>query len=71
MALPWVYWKANVAQFVNNLLGALQTWVLAAVATYIILKIVDVTVGLRVDESGEVKGLDVTQHGEEAYGLEG
>ena len=63
--------EGNVAQFVNNLLGALLTWVLATIATYTILKIVDATVGLRVDESAETKGLDVTQHGEESYGLEG
>ena len=60
----------NTGQFVNNILGALITWVLAAVATLIILKIVDVTVGLRVDEADEVRGLDLTQHGEEPYGSE-
>ena len=60
----------NVMQFVNNILGALLTWVLAAIATFVILKAVDVTVGLRVDEADEVKGLDLTQHGEEAYSLE-
>ena len=60
----------NVMQFVNNILGALLTWVLAAIATFVILKAVDATVGLRVDEADEVKGLDLTQHGEEAYSLE-
>ncbi len=60
----------NTGQFVNNILGVLITWVLAAVATLIILKIVDVTVGLRVDEADEVTGLDLTQHGEEPYGSE-
>ena len=60
--------EGNMQQFVNNCLGALLTWVLAGLATYIILKIVDATVGLRVDEANEVKGLDITEHGEEAYG---
>ena len=60
--------EGNVQQFVNNFLGVLLTWVLAGLATYIILKIVDATVGLRVDEADEVKGLDITEHGEEAYG---
>ena len=59
--------EANAAQFVNNALGALLTWVLAAVATFVILKIVDALVGVRVSESDEITGLDVTQHGEEAY----
>ena len=62
--------EGNMSQFVNNILGALLTWVLAAVATYIILKIIDATIGLRVDEADELEGLDLTQHGEEAY-LEG
>lgn len=60
--------EGNVQQFVNNILGVLLTWVLAGLATYIILKIVDATVGLRVDEADEVKGLDISEHGEEAYG---
>jgi Amt family ammonium transporter len=40
-----------------------------AVVTYVILKIVDVTVGLRVPEQEEVLGLDTTTHGEVAYQL--
>ncbi|KKK64280.1 hypothetical protein LCGC14_2985840, partial [marine sediment metagenome] len=31
------------------------------------LKIVDLTIGLRVDESEEMEGLDLSQHGEEGY----
>jgi len=64
----WGFWKATSGQFVNNFLGVLITWVFAAAATFVILKIVDATVGLRVDEADEVLGLDLTQHGEEAYG---
>jgi ammonium transporter, Amt family len=40
------------------------------VGTLIILKIVDAATGIRVTEEHEVEGLDVTQHGEEAYNLE-
>jgi len=43
------------------------TWIFSIVATFIILKIVDVVVGLRVSEDQEIKGLDITQHGEEGY----
>jgi len=42
-------------------------WALAIVGTLIILKIVDVVVGLRVTEDHEVQGLDLSQHGEEGY----
>ena len=43
------------------------TWVLSIVATFIILKVVDAIVGLRVTPEEEVRGLDVTQHDEEGY----
>jgi Amt family ammonium transporter len=61
--------EGNAGQALNNALAALITWVLAAVATFVILKIVDATVGLRVSSSQEIEGLDLTQHGEEAYQL--
>jgi Amt family ammonium transporter len=37
--------------------------------TFMILKLIDVTIGLRVPEQEEVLGLDVSQHGEMAYQL--
>jgi len=43
------------------------TWVVAIVATFIILKVLDVTMGLRVTQEEEVQGLDYSQHGEEGY----
>jgi Amt family ammonium transporter len=43
------------------------TWLLAIVATFIILKVLDVTMGLRVTTQQELQGLDLTQHGEEGY----
>jgi Amt family ammonium transporter len=61
--------EGNAGQALNNLLGVLITWVLAAVATIIILKIADAIVGLRASNSDETQGLDLTQHGEEAYEL--
>jgi Amt family ammonium transporter len=55
----------------NQLVGVLIAWVLAIVGTIVILKVVDVTTGLRVTEEQEVEGLDITLHGEEGYNLEG
>ena len=43
------------------------TWVFSIVVTFIILKVVDAALGLRVSEQDEVRGLDLTQHGEEGY----
>ncbi|HKF05179.1 MAG TPA: ammonium transporter [Candidatus Sulfotelmatobacter sp.] len=54
-------------QVVNQLVGIAIAWVIAIVGTLIILKLVDVTIGLRVSEEEEVQGLDLSQHGEEGY----
>ena len=43
------------------------TWVISIVATFIMLKIVDAVVGLRVTPEEETRGLDITQHEEEGY----
>ena len=53
--------------FVGQVVAVLVTWVFAIVATLIILKVVDVTIGLRVSQQGEVEGLDLAEHGEEGY----
>jgi ammonium transporter, Amt family len=54
----------------NQLVGVLIAWVFALVGTLVLLKIVDLLTGIRVPEEHEVEGLDITQHGEEAYNLE-
>jgi len=59
--------EGNAHQLLNQLVGVLMAWGLAIVGTLIILKIVDVTIGLRVSEEHEVQGLDLSQHGEEGY----
>ncbi len=59
--------EGNTGQFVNNALGSALTWVFSAVATFVILKIVDALVGVRVTAGDESIGLDISQHGEEAY----
>jgi ammonium transporter, Amt family len=59
------------SQVGNQLVGVAIAWVLAVVGTIIILKVVEVTTGLRVTEEQEVEGLDITLHGEEGYNLEG
>jgi Amt family ammonium transporter len=48
-------------------LGVLFTVVYTGIGSYIILKIVDVIVGLRVTEEQETEGLDVSQHDERGY----
>ena len=62
--------EGNGMQVVYQLLGGLLAATLAAVATFVILKVCDMLVGVRVKESHEIDGLDITLHGEEAYNLE-
>lgn len=54
----------------NQLVGVLIAWGVALIGTILLLKITDSLIGLRVSEAEEIEGLDVTQHGEEAYNLE-
>ena len=54
-------------QILNQLVGVAIAWVLSGAGTWIILKIVDAAVGLRVTREEEMEGLDLTQHGEEGY----
>ena len=60
----------NAHQLLNQATGVVIAWVLAAVGTLVLLKVVDLTVGLRVGEEQEVEGLDLSLHGEEGYSLE-
>jgi Amt family ammonium transporter len=57
----------NPGQLGIQLIAVLSSWVYAAVMTFILLKVVDKLIGLRVPEHEELAGLDVTQHGELAY----
>jgi Amt family ammonium transporter len=57
-------------QVLNQLIAVVLSWALAIVGTLVILKVVDVVIGLRVSEPDEIQGLDVSQHGEEGYNFE-
>jgi Amt family ammonium transporter len=50
-----------------QILGVAAAAAWCAVATYVILKLIDATLGLRVTEDSEREGLDLTQHGESGY----
>jgi Amt family ammonium transporter len=58
----------GVGLFFENLLGAGVTIAYAGVVSVGLLKLIDKLVGLRADPEEEHEGLDVTLHGEEAYG---
>jgi Amt family ammonium transporter len=68
LPLGWV--DGNPGQVLNQAIAVAISWVLAIVGTWIILKIVDLTVGVRASQDDEVTGLDISLHGEEGYNLE-
>ena len=69
-ALPSGLIDGNAHQLLNQFLGVAIAWALGIVGTIVILKIVDVTIGLRVSEDEEIQGLDLSQHGEEGYAFD-
>jgi ammonium transporter, Amt family len=62
--------EGNAHQMLNQFVGVVIAWAIAAVGTLIILKVVDLVIGLRVPEEHEIQGLDFSQHGEEGYNWE-
>jgi Amt family ammonium transporter len=51
--------EGNVGQFINQAISAAAAIGIAVVGTFIIVKIVDVLIGIRVTEQDEIKGLDL------------
>jgi Amt family ammonium transporter len=57
----------NPGQMIPQILAVSATWILAIVGTFIVLKVVDIVMGLRLAKEEEVTGLDLSQHNESAY----
>lgn len=62
--------SGNPGQLGIQAMAAFATLAFAFAGTYIILKVVDSAVGLRVSPKEEGEGLDLSQHGEKAYSAE-
>jgi Amt family ammonium transporter len=59
--------SGNGVQMLKQLAGIGAVGAFAFVATLILGKLVDVVIGLRVEQHEEMVGLDISQHGERAY----
>ncbi len=59
----------NPAQMGPQVIGVVATIVFAGVLSFVILKIIDLVIGLRVTAEEEVTGLDISQHGESGYSM--
>ncbi|MGI9274343.1 MAG: ammonium transporter [Endozoicomonas sp.] len=56
-------------QIVTQMIGIGATFIYTAIVSYILLKIVDAIIGLRVTDDEETEGLDITQHEERGYDI--
>jgi len=57
------------SQFVTQCIGVAATVVWCGIASYVILKLLDKALGLRVSEEQETEGLDLVLHGERGYSI--
>ncbi len=62
--------EGNPKQVLNQLIASGVAIGLAVIGSFIILKVVDLVIGVRVTGEDEVTGLDLSQHGEEGYNLD-
>ncbi|MGD0781087.1 MAG: ammonium transporter [Dehalococcoidales bacterium] len=58
----------NAMQLLKQLIGVISVGGFAFIMTLVLGKLVDKTIGLRVGQVEETVGLDISQHGERAYG---
>ncbi|MEJ7711966.1 MAG: hypothetical protein WKF84_19375 [Pyrinomonadaceae bacterium] len=70
-ALPVGLIDGNGAQVVNQLIGIGISIAIAVIGSLIILKLVDLVIGVRVSADEEMEGLDLSQHGEDGYNFGG
>lgn len=68
--LPLGLVDGNAGQLVNQAIGVVISFVLAIVGTLVILKVVDLLIGVRANTEQERDGLDLSMHGEDGYNLE-
>jgi ammonium transporter, Amt family len=57
----------SFSQFKNQLIAVAFTAALSVIVSYVALKVIDKTIGLRVDQDAEDLGLDLAEHDEKAY----
>lgn len=54
---------------IGQIVAVLVTFIFAAIGSLVLLKLIDIAIGLRVPAENEQRGLDITDHGEEGYML--
>jgi Amt family ammonium transporter len=59
--------EGDAEQLGRQLIAVGVTIIYSFVVTFVLLKVLDMTLGLRVSEDEEIQGIDISQHGERAY----
>ena len=62
-----IFYGGNWSLLAHQIIAVLAVVAYSFIVTYILAKILDKTIGLRVSEESEYEGLDVSQHSETAY----
>ena len=57
----------SAAQLISQIMGVVVVGVYAFVVSWILIKVLHVTMGMRMTEENEVQGMDYTEHSETAY----
>ncbi|RKJ22456.1 ammonium transporter, partial [Butyricicoccus sp. 1XD8-22] len=65
--LPGLFYGGGFEQLGVQALGVVASGAYAFVVSFIILKVLDMTIGLRVSEEEEIMGLDISEHGSYGY----
>jgi Amt family ammonium transporter len=67
LAHGWIY-DGNIGQMWIQFIDIAAVFVYCGVGTFIILKVIDIIVGIRVSKEVEIEGLDINLHGESIHG---
>ena len=67
LAHGWLF-DGNVGQMWAQFVDVAAVFVYCAIGTFIILKVIDIVIGIRVSREVEVEGLDINLHGETIHG---
>jgi Amt family ammonium transporter len=62
-----LFYGGGLAQLGIQLIGVLSAVIFVVVAMFVVFKLIDITIGLRVSREEELRGLDIGEHGLEAY----
>lgn len=60
-------WQFSSRVLIGQVVATVITIIFAAIVSFVLLKILDLTMGLRVSQEKELQGLDLAEHGEEGY----